>query len=111
MREVWNVWTLCLLKMIKLKDLSASLLMLIVSLFQSVLKIMMVIKGITFDNRVLTFVSYSVAFVSFAETNLVASEPGAVEVIVVLIGNVTFDVNVIVEFVSENSSATGIAIS
>lgn len=47
MREVWNVWTLCLLKMIKLKDLSASLLMLIVSLFQSVLKIMMVIKGIS----------------------------------------------------------------
>ena len=54
------------------------------------------------------FFFYLVAFISFAETNLVASEPGVVEVIVLLIGNVTFDVSVMVEFSSENSSATGI---
>ena len=58
------------------------------------------IEGIT--------IFFSVAFVSFAETNLVVSEPGIVEVVIVLIGNVTFEVTVIVEFRSENSTATGI---
>ena len=55
------------------------------------------------------FLFYLVAFVSFAETNLVASEPGVVEVMVVLTGDVTFDVSITVEFNSKNSSATGIA--
>ena len=37
-----------------------------------------------------------------------ASEPGIVEVVIVLIGNVAFEVTVTVEFSSENSTATGI---
>lgn len=50
-----------------------------------------------------------VAFATFIETNLVATEPGVVEVLVTLSSNVSFDVNVTVEFSSENSSAIGIA--
>jgi hypothetical protein len=71
----------------------------------------MVRHFIAFNAHALNLNLYSVAFVSFAETNLIASEPGTIEVVIILIGNVTFDVTVTVEFSSENSTAIGKATS
>ena len=47
------------------------------------------------------------ATVIFTEKSFTVTEPGNVQLTVELIGNVSFDVDITVEVISENSTATG----